>query len=201
MEIPNTYTAFEGHKQIFKGSLDEVVLKVKKKMGKAEHSSILIFSDSTGKTMDFNFQGSEKDVLKRLDIFVSGADSKISLEAQGPGRGEESCRGFGALDRKDAGRTRLQSGLLEPDPRGRGSQYPAPTARHGDSSVRSGLQPVSLIAITRPPPHIFGRNSSKRRRVDPRILLRALARSCDPAAGSGSVAAHLISYLGYSSAQ
>ena len=93
------------------------------------------------------------------------------------------------------------SSLLEPDPRGRGSQYPAPTARHGDSSVRSGLQPVSLIAITRPPPHIFGRNSSKRRRVDPRILLRALARSCDPAAGSGSVAAHLISYLGYSSAQ
>jgi uncharacterized protein len=82
MEMPSTYTAFEGDKLVFKGSLPEVVLKIKKRIGDAENSPILIFSDTTGNQMDFNFQGSEKDVVKRLEIYV-GDESPV---AAGPGR-------------------------------------------------------------------------------------------------------------------
>lgn len=79
----NTYAAFEGHKLFSKGSLSDVVLKIKKRIGKAAQSEILIFSSETGKVMDFNFQGTEKDVSKRLEIFSSNEDSKPSA---GPGR-------------------------------------------------------------------------------------------------------------------
>jgi len=83
METPNTYTAFEGHELIFRGPLSEIVLKIKRRLGKAENSSILIFSDDTGKTMDFNFRGNEQEVLKRIDIYVSDDASK---DVTGPGR-------------------------------------------------------------------------------------------------------------------
>ena len=82
MNNPNSYTAFENTELFHQGSLSEVVLKIKDQIGKADNSSIVIFSDSTGKTIDFNFQGSKKDVLKRLEIFTS-EDSSIST---GPGR-------------------------------------------------------------------------------------------------------------------
>lgn len=80
--ISNTYTVFEAAKMLFRGSLTEVVVKVKKRLGKSDHSPCSIFSDDTGKAIDFNFQGSEKDVLKRLEIFVS----ETPLENSGPGR-------------------------------------------------------------------------------------------------------------------
>jgi hypothetical protein len=78
------YTVFDGDKLAFKGPLREVVSKIKRKLGKAENSAMLIFSDATGGTLDFNFQGSEKDVLKRLDVFV-GTDAPAETDP-GPGR-------------------------------------------------------------------------------------------------------------------
>lgn len=83
MNIANNYTAFDGHKLIFQGPLSEVITKTKKRIGKSENSSILIFSDETGQTIDFNFHGSEKDILKRLETFVSSSQLK---ENSGPGR-------------------------------------------------------------------------------------------------------------------
>jgi uncharacterized protein len=83
MDSLSTYTAFDSQQLLFQGTLSEVVLKIKKRLGRADHSSVLIFSDETGKTMDFNFQGSEKDVQKRLEVFVSDG---IPKESSGPGR-------------------------------------------------------------------------------------------------------------------
>ncbi|MGZ3694378.1 MAG: DUF2239 family protein [Bdellovibrionota bacterium] len=83
MNEQTLYSAFANSNLLFRGPLSEVVLKVKKSLGKAENSSILIFSDATGKTMDFNFQGSERDVLKRLEVFVSSSEA---IETTGPGR-------------------------------------------------------------------------------------------------------------------
>ena len=85
MDILNTYTAFDGDQQLFQGPLNEIVLKIKGRMGKDENSAILIFSDATGKIMDFNFQGSKKDILKRLEVFISGEKSNDNSVA-GPGR-------------------------------------------------------------------------------------------------------------------
>ncbi len=78
-----TYTAFEKNELFFRGTLSEVVLKTKKKLGKDEHNSILIFSDATGKIIDFNFQGTEKDVQKRLEVYVS---ETVQKDYSGPGR-------------------------------------------------------------------------------------------------------------------
>lgn len=83
MDTESLYTAFVGSQWLVRGPLLEVVSKVKAHLGSAENSAILIFSDATGKTMDFNFQGSEKDVLKRIEVYVP---SEIPPEATGPGR-------------------------------------------------------------------------------------------------------------------
>lgn len=79
-----TYTAFESGIVISSGSLSEVVTEIKKKLGKSNHASVLIFNDLTGRTMDFNFQGSEKDVQKRLQVYTQIPDSKT--DNSGPGR-------------------------------------------------------------------------------------------------------------------
>ncbi len=83
MHAQGTYTAFEGPTRLFRGTLQEVVLKVKERLGRADNSSVLIFSDDTGKTMDFNFQGSVKDVLRRLETYVANQQIK---PVSGPGR-------------------------------------------------------------------------------------------------------------------
>lgn len=83
MERENTYTAFENHSLLFHGPLADVVLKVKQRLGKSDHSSVLIFSDSTGKILDFNFQGSEKEVAKRLEVYTQDPQPH---EQSGPGR-------------------------------------------------------------------------------------------------------------------
>ena len=79
----NKYSAFEDAKLLFQGELSDVVLKIKQYLGKAENSTILIFSDDTGATMDFNFQGTKQDVLKRLEVFTS---SEHETASTGPGR-------------------------------------------------------------------------------------------------------------------
>ena len=78
-----TFTAFEGHSLIAHGDLAEVVLKIKSTIGKASISTILIFSDITGKTIDFNFHGSKQEILKRLEVYTSVEDAGLS---SGPGR-------------------------------------------------------------------------------------------------------------------
>lgn len=82
----NTYTAFEGHELLVKGLLNQVVTQVKRRLDSSRSSSILIFSDATGKEMDFNFQGSEADVLKRIEVYVNTAESSRNTNSQGPGR-------------------------------------------------------------------------------------------------------------------
>ena len=81
--MPGTYTAFEGTTRLFRGTFQEVVLKVKERMGRAEDKPVLIFSDDTGTTMDFNLHGSVKDVLRRLETYVSKQENQ---PVSGPGR-------------------------------------------------------------------------------------------------------------------
>ncbi len=78
-----SYSAFSGHKLLVRGPLDKVVLSIKKKLKEEPRSSILAFSDSTGKQMDFDLQGSEKEVLQRLEVFVTKDQPIVT---SGPGR-------------------------------------------------------------------------------------------------------------------
>lgn len=79
----NCYTAFEGTNLLFRGSLKDVVLSIKTYLRRSENTSVLIFSDVTGKIMDFNFHGSKQDVLKRLEKYTLAEEPK---EPTGPGR-------------------------------------------------------------------------------------------------------------------
>lgn len=80
----NTYTAFLKDKLVISGPLSEVVLNIKNNK-LAESEGMLIFSNDTGKTMDFNFQGTKQDILKRLEVFVSN-EEEDSTTVTGPGR-------------------------------------------------------------------------------------------------------------------
>jgi len=66
-----TYTAFTAHKLLAQGDLVKVALKVKRKLKDDPHAGVLIFSDLTGKQMDFDLRGSEKEVEDRLQKFVA----------------------------------------------------------------------------------------------------------------------------------
>jgi hypothetical protein len=92
MTIPATenehaYTAFAGHRQIASGDLQTTVLKTKKRLDGGETAPILIFDDSTGKQVDFDFRGTPEKVLQKLSshpIFVSTSAS--TAPPSGPGR-------------------------------------------------------------------------------------------------------------------
>ncbi len=77
-----TFTAFNGHTLLSQGDLREVVLQVKAHIGKSSNSPVLIFSDATGKTIDFNFHGTKLEIMKRLEVYTSSGPSEIA----GPGR-------------------------------------------------------------------------------------------------------------------
>ncbi len=79
---PQSFTAFIGDKILAQGELAKVALKVKRKLREDSSSSILIFSDSTGKEMDFDLRGSESDVLQRLQVYISQPEPAN----MGPGR-------------------------------------------------------------------------------------------------------------------
>lgn len=83
MSYLDTYTVFIEHDLFCQGSLTDVITQVKRKSDRSPQCNFLIFSDETGKSMDFNLQGSEAEVLKRLEVYIDTAEPK---EHSGPGR-------------------------------------------------------------------------------------------------------------------
>jgi len=78
-----TYTAFVQHKLLAHGDLLKVALKVKRKLKDEPHAAVLIFSDLTGKQMDLDLRGSEKELEERLQKFVAQEPDNTN---QGRGR-------------------------------------------------------------------------------------------------------------------
>ncbi len=64
-----TYTAFNGFQIISQGALCDVAVVTFKKWRAQPEAKILIFSDSTGRQMDLDLSGSEKDVIERLKMY------------------------------------------------------------------------------------------------------------------------------------
>jgi len=77
-----TYTAFENFKILGQGGLENVALTVKKRLRQAPDVQVLIFSDATGKQMDLDVSGSDKEVLDRLKVYLAAE----SPRPEGPGR-------------------------------------------------------------------------------------------------------------------
>jgi hypothetical protein len=84
------FTAFEGERRLVSGSLADVALAVKKTSDADLTATIVIFNDSTGRTLDLDLRGTSSEILKRLPpTTVSSdpppADSSAS-EPRGRGR-------------------------------------------------------------------------------------------------------------------
>jgi uncharacterized protein len=60
------YTAFDGSRRLVSGSLAKVALAVKKWSEGASSSPILIFDDSTGRAIDLDLRGTDREILQRL---------------------------------------------------------------------------------------------------------------------------------------
>jgi uncharacterized protein len=77
------YTAFDRFKIISQGNLEEVALDVRRHLKTNREARILIFSDFSGRQMDLDLSGSEKDTLERLKIFKT---PDLNPSQSGPGR-------------------------------------------------------------------------------------------------------------------
>lgn len=77
-----SYISFEGFDKISEGSLETVVLESKQHLLAHKNSQLLIYSNLTGRAIDFDLSGTLKDVEKRLKVYVS----KTQASHSGAGR-------------------------------------------------------------------------------------------------------------------
>ena len=74
--MTNHFTAFQGSHRLATGPLAEVALAVKHANDGAD-APILIFSDATGRAIDFDLRGSDADVVARLQQPAATAATDI----------------------------------------------------------------------------------------------------------------------------
>jgi hypothetical protein len=83
---PKTFTAFEGERRLVSGSLAEVALAVKRAEQRAAER-VAIFSDATGRPIDFDLRGSDAEILARLPATTCPATvEETPGEPRGRGR-------------------------------------------------------------------------------------------------------------------
>jgi hypothetical protein len=83
------FTAFEGPRQLVSGSLAKVALTVKKWSDAGSSSAILIFDDQTGRAIDLDLRGTDREALLRLPQPASPGNATLpdSLPGEARGRG------------------------------------------------------------------------------------------------------------------
>ena len=83
---PDTFTAFEGQRHLLSGPIAEVVLAVKRVEQRASEPTV-IFSDATGRPIDFDLRGSDAEILARLPATPAAAAIEAApSEPRGRGR-------------------------------------------------------------------------------------------------------------------
>ena len=82
----NFYTAFSGHRRIASGPLRTVALVVKQAIESGAARPVLIFDDTTGRSVDIDTRGSDEEVVARLaqptatNVRAEGARSGCPLQ-------------------------------------------------------------------------------------------------------------------------
>ena len=82
------FTAFTGQQRLVTGPLADVALAVMKASRKAAAGPTVIFDDATGRPIDLDLRGTERDVVARLQQPVSetAPDDAAASEPRGRGR-------------------------------------------------------------------------------------------------------------------
>ena len=85
--MQKTFTAFQGHQRLASGPAGEVALVVKRVAPRPEQA-IIIFEDATGRPIDFDLRGGDREVLARLAKFMPppAEDTAAPTEPRGRGR-------------------------------------------------------------------------------------------------------------------
>jgi hypothetical protein len=84
--ISTSFTSFDGHRRIASGSLETNALIVKKALESGAAGPVLIFEDSTGRSIDVDMRGSEDEMSARLRASAA-ADGSAEVASAPQGRG------------------------------------------------------------------------------------------------------------------
>jgi hypothetical protein len=66
MNARPTFTAFEGHRRLASGPLPEVAVIVRNAIDHGAAGPVLIYDDSTGRAIDVDTRGTDKEIIERL---------------------------------------------------------------------------------------------------------------------------------------
>ena len=66
MTSEKCFTAFVGHRRLASGRLAEVAISIKKTTKPTGTEPILIFDDTSGKSLDIDLRGTDEEILARL---------------------------------------------------------------------------------------------------------------------------------------
>lgn len=81
-----TYTAFAGQRRLASGTAGDVALAVKRATQPLDQP-IIIFDDGTGRSIDFDLRGDDREVLARLAQLMPPAETaEAPSEPRGRGR-------------------------------------------------------------------------------------------------------------------
>jgi uncharacterized protein len=80
------FTAFAGHQRLATGPLAEVAPAVMKASREIASEPIVIFDDSSGRPIDLDLRGTERDVVARLPQPETPVDDVVAAEPRGRGR-------------------------------------------------------------------------------------------------------------------
>ncbi|GLQ98723.1 DUF2239 family protein [Dyella mobilis] len=85
---PRSYTGFQGHWRLASGPLHVVALAVKLAAERDRAEPILIFDDSTGRSIDIDTRGTDEDIFARYPAEPAGSEGRSPSIADAPrGRG------------------------------------------------------------------------------------------------------------------
>lgn len=109
--LPNTYTAFHGHRRIAAGPLPAVALAVKRAMASGA-DAVLIFDDSTGRPIDIDTRGTDNEVLVRLARTATAVDRTETAAATAADPSVKTVAGTGPTSDEPRGRGRPKLGVV-----------------------------------------------------------------------------------------
>lgn len=84
--MQKTFTAFQGHRRLVSGPAGEVALVIKR-MAERPDEPIVIFEDATGRSIDFDLRGGDREVLARLAKLVPPPVEETASPSEPRGRG------------------------------------------------------------------------------------------------------------------
>jgi uncharacterized protein len=72
----NSYTSFDGHRRLASGPLQSVAIGVKRLLEEGKNTLVLIFDDSTGRSIDIDTRGTDEEVVARLSVPAPTAEQQ-----------------------------------------------------------------------------------------------------------------------------